>query len=256
MPKIEPWHYRVSGENFTLILTLIVLLILGYLFSTLNVYLVLILVFLGLIYVHLQQAQYMGNAIRIQSNQFPEIYECFHDAAIKLRIGHAALFVKQDPYLNAFTIGFSKCTVVLTSALIEQLNMKELEFVIGHELAHYQASHTKVSTLVSPLGNGNIFTNLVFGFWERKTELSADRCGLILTKNIDPAITCMIKLAMGSKLLKDFNMEAYLEQIKGTESTSIKFSNVLNSHPLLTDRVKNLYKFWRTSFREMPKLQS
>lgn len=240
--------FRVKHENFVLLLTLLVILVAGFLIYSLNLYLIIGLIIFSLIYVRLNQLQYLGSAIKVHSMQFQEIYEVFKRYATKLRIQNASLYIKQDPSLNAYTLGYSTCTVVLTSSLVEQLSDQELNFVIGHELGHYCAGHTLITTLFTPLGSGNWISSLLFGIWNRKTEYSADRCGLILTKNIDSAITSLIKLSLGAKLFERFNLTGYLPQLKRSDSSSVKLSESLLDHPLATSRIKNLSEFWRVNF--------
>ena len=126
--------------------------------------------------------------------------------------------------------------------------MKELNFTLAHELGHYKAGHTKISTLINPLGSTNIFSNIIFGFWQRKTEYSADRCGLILSKDLDSGITALLKLSIGGKLFEDFNLNGYLAQIKKADTTSVKLSELLIDHPLTTNRIRKLIYFWKESF--------
>lgn len=246
--QIEPWMYRVSGEYTALFLSVLILLILGYAFSWINIYLLLALLIGGVVFVRLNQSQYLGNAIRVHSKQFPEIFEIFKNQATSLDIRKASLYIKQDPYLQAYTIGLGTCTVILTSSLVEQLTMEELSFVIAHELGHFKAGHTLVSTIVNPIGVNNIFGNFVFGFWNRKAEYSCDRCGLILTKNIDSAISSLLKLAIGENLYKKLSIEGYISQIKKAESGPVKISEIMIDHPLITNRIKNLVSFWSENF--------
>lgn len=247
--SVESWMFRVPNEFLALFFSLLLLLALGILLSTLNFYIVLAALILGLIYVRLQQAQFLGNALRIHENQYPEIFEIFKKHSRKLEVHKATLYIKQDPSPNAYTIGITTCSIVLTSALVEQFSPEEVSFTLGHELGHYKAGHTKISSLISPLGNGNIFSNIIFGFWQRRTEYSADRCGLILTKDIDSAITSLIKLTVGGKLFEKVNMKGYLTQLRSAEARQVKFSEILVDHPLTTNRIKNLLSFWKESFK-------
>lgn len=164
---IEAWMFRKEGENFALFVGVIITVLISYFFYEINFWLFIFLIIAGLIYLKLLQAQQLGNSIRIHENQFPEIFEVFHQYATQLEIEKANLYIKQDPYLNAYTLGYGTCTVVLNSALVEQLTLKELSFVIGHELGHFKAGHTKINSLINPLGQGNLFSNFVFGFWGR-----------------------------------------------------------------------------------------
>lgn len=246
--QVEAWMFRVPYEHFALLITLFVLLSISFLLYTFNIYVFLLLLIGVIVYVHLQQAQYLGNAVRVHKNQYPEIYDSFSNHAEKLGVSRASLYIIQDPYLQAFTLGITHCTVVLASALVEQLSKEELEFVIGHELGHYKAGHTKLSTLFVPAGSTNVLSELIFGFWNRRTEYSCDRCGLILTKDIDSAISALIKLALGGRLYKKINIKGYVAQIKTAERRAVKFSELLGTHPLITNRIKNLMLFWKEDF--------
>jgi len=246
--QIEAWMFRVPYEHFALLLTLFILFTISLLLYVFNIYVFFLLIIGAVVYVQLQQAQYLGNAVRVHLNQYPEIYGSFKNQAEKLGISRASLYIIQDPHLQAFTLGITHCTVVLTSALVEQLSQKELHFVIGHEFGHYKAGHTKLSTLFVPLGSNNVLSGLVFGFWNRKTEYSCDRCGLILTKDIDNAISTLIKLSVGGILYKKLNIKGYVAQIKTAEKSSVKLSELLGEHPLTTNRIKNLMSFWKEDF--------
>jgi len=247
--RVEAWMFRVPYEHFALLITLVVLFAISVSLYTLNIYVFLLFLFGVVIYVQLQQAQFLGNAVRVHSSQYPNIYNIFRDYAEKLEIQKASLYIIQDPYFQAFTLGITNCTVVLTSALVEQLNEKELNFIIAHELGHYKAGHTKLSTLFIPLSRNSILSGLVFGFWSRKAEYSCDRCGLILTKDIDSAISALIKAAVGGKLYDQLDINGYVLQIKTAERRgSVKISELLTSHPLITNRIESLVSFWREDF--------
>lgn len=246
--RIESWMFRVPHEHFALLVTLLIMFSIAFVVYAINIYVFLLLLIGVIVYIQLQQAQYLGNAVMVHKKQYPEIYNSFRSKAEKLGISRASLYIIQDPYLQAFTLGITHGTVVLTSALVEQLNQKELDFAIGHELGHYKAGHTKLSTLFLPIGRNNVLSGLIFGLWSRKTEYSCDRCGLILTKDIDSAISVLIKLAMGGKLYKKLDIEGYVAQIKTAEKTSVKFSELLGEHPLTTNRIKNLMIFWKENF--------
>jgi len=247
--KVEAWMFRVPYEHLALIVSLTIIIIASYVLYTLDLYLLILILVGVVIYVRLQQSQYLGNAIRVHQNQYPEIFEIFKSQAIQLGVPRASLYIKQDPYLQAFTLGITSCTVVLTSAIVEQLSKKELKFVIGHELGHYKAGHTKISSLIIPIGANNVLSGFVFGIWNRKAEYSCDRCGLILTKDIDSSISALIKLAVGKKLYKKLDIKGYVSQIKTANRTSVKFSELLGDHPLITNRIKSLMLFWRESFQ-------
>lgn len=247
---IEAWMFRAPYETLSLVITVVVLVSVGVIFSMLNVWIVFGLLVFYLIYVKIQQNGYLGNSIRVHTQQYPEIYETFKNHAQQLQIKKANIYISQNPFLNASTIGISTCTVVLNSSIIEQMTHKEVSFIIGHELGHFKAGHTKVSTFLIPLGNSSIISNILFGFWSRKAELTSDRCGLALTKDLESGMSTLIKLSLGSKLYKEFNVEGYLRQFKKADSTGVKLSEILSlaDHPYLANRLKNLIQYWKVNF--------
>lgn len=249
--QIKPWMFRDNNEHFALFfsffLSILLIFFLGY---TLDFEIVIIGVLLIIFWIRMQQNQYLGNALRVHRGQFPEIYHVFFEQAKRLGIQKANLYIKQDPYLNAHTIGLGTCSVVLHSALVEQLDSKELAFVIAHELGHFAAGHTKISSLLIPVG-GNVVSNFLFGFWQRKAEYTADRCGLILTNDLDSTVCGIIKLTVGGNLFSQVSLEGYFKQVQKATSLSTSVSEVTLSHPLITNRIKKLIIFWRESFEKL-----
>jgi len=242
-------YFRSPNEFIALLFSFGLVLIVGYLLSLLNVFVLIAFVIIGLVFFRLLQARLIGESIRVHEEQFGDIYRDFKDYATQLGIRRAALYIRQDPTLNASTIGLHTCSVVLNSALVEQLTKEELNFVIAHELGHYKAGHTLISTLLMPVGSNNPYSSLIFGFWNRKAEYTSDRCGLLVTKNIDSAISGLLKLALGSKLFKNFNVEGYVAQIKKAQNSDMNWGELIGSHPLILNRIKQLTVFWKENFR-------
>lgn len=247
--QIKPRMYRSKNEY----LALFVSFFFGFVFlflldQLLNFWLIVFLVALAVSKTRAQQTRYLGNAMRVHKNQFPELYELFVQQAKKLGVDKANLYIIQDPYLNANTIGLGTCSVVLNSALVEQLSTKELAFVIAHELGHYAAGHTKISSILIPIGNNNTITNVIFGLWQRQAEYTADRCGLIVNQDLDSAITAIIKFTVGGKLFEKVSLKGYFTQIKKADTFSTSVTAFSLNRPLITSRVKKIIAFWKENF--------
>jgi Zn-dependent protease with chaperone function len=73
----------------------------------------------------------------------------------------------------------------------------------------------------------------------------------VVTKDVDSAVTAIIKLAIGKALFDKLDMDAYIKQIKKSQTNSVKLSEALalSSHPLTANRVANLVSFWRENFQ-------
>ena len=246
--NVESWKFRNSGEFISLFISFSLLILLGWALSLISVYFVLFMIVIGIVFIQLQQFYYLGDSVRVHSNQFPEIFEILLEYSKMLGVRKANIYIKQDPSLNAWTLGISTCTVVLTSALVEQLSTKELRFVVAHELGHFKAGHTKITSLTSPLGMNNPFSNLVMGFYERQTEYTSDRCGLVLTRNIDSAVSSLIKLSIGAELYKKLNVDGYIQQLNVAGGFGLKLGELLSNHPLTTNRIKAMTYFWNKNF--------
>src|SRR5262249_17984469 len=137
------------------------------------------------------------------------------------------LYLWQNPIPNAFAIGMERHTIVLSSGLVDLLNDDELRAVIGHELGHIKSGHMLYRTiaiflsLVGLVAARNLpFVNLLsqallyaFYDWFRKSELTADRAGLLVAQDADVSIRGLLKLAGGTHRTNgQLNVEEFLKQ--------------------------------------------
>ena len=194
---------------------------------------------------------YLASSAQVGPRQFADLDalldECVHvlDAPVR-----PELFVVQSPTANAYTIGMDKPFIVITSGLYELMSHDELRFVIGHELGHALSGHAVYRTMLMHL----IRLASSFGFipvggwalraivaalleWQRKSELSGDRAGLLCGQDVDAAIRVELKLAGGSHLDK-LDSQAFLAQAREYERSGdmrdgvLKLLNLeLQSHP-------------------------
>lgn len=245
---VEANSFRVDGENLSLFLTLIISLTLGFVLVKLSWWVTIGLAILGFIYIKLEQAQLIGNAIEVRGSQFSELFGLFKSHKERLGLKNVNLYIRQDPQPNAFTIGFPRASIILSSSLVENLTLEEMSFVIAHELGHVKASHNIFLTFISPLGNDIPGGSLIFSFWQRKAEYSSDRCALILTKAIEPAISCLMRLSFGLELGKKINLGIYKEQLVNSDANVVKISEFMYDHPLTTNRISKMILFWKENF--------
>ena len=82
--------------------------------------------------------------------------------------------------------------------------------------------------------------------WQRKSELSADRGGLLAGQDPDAALRALMKLAGGSRL-HEMNIEAFLDQAREYDTAGdvrdglLKVLNLLGTtHPFAVTRVAEL----------------
>ena len=194
---------------------------------------------------------YLASAAKVGPRQFRDLDALMDECTDVLDApDRPDLFVYQDPKPNAFCIGMDTPFIVITSGLYELMDHDELRFVVGHELGHALSGHSVYRTMLMhllrladsfgfiPLG-GWALRAIVAALmeWQRKSELSGDRAGLLCAQDLDTAIRVEMKLA-GGKHLDKLDSQAFLAQAREYERTGdmrdgvLKLLNLeLQSHP-------------------------
>src|SRR5438552_15251314 len=109
-------EYRVRGEKAALRLSLAVVVLLVILLTDVTFGTVLIGILLAAVFVKIAQGQLLGSCVRISQQQFPEVYSVAVEAATRLSMVLPDTFIKQDPVINAYALGFfGKPSIVLHS---------------------------------------------------------------------------------------------------------------------------------------------
>lgn len=190
-------------------------------------------------------------AARVGPRQFADL-DALLDECVDVLDASAKpeLYVMQSPIADAFTIGMGKPFTVITSGLYDLVTHDEMRFVMGHELGHALSGHAVYRTMmmhllrlarsfgVLPVG-GWALRAIVAALleWQRKSELSGDRAGLLCAQDLDTALRVEMKLAGGCRLDK-LDSEAFLAQAREYETSGdmrdgvLKLLNLeLQTHP-------------------------
>jgi Zn-dependent protease with chaperone function len=209
---------------------------------------------------------YLSDSVRVGDEQFAHLYAMLRDACYILDLEKVpAMYVTQDPKPNAMCVGLDEPVIVLTTGLVELMDEEEMRAVIGHEVGHALSGHSVYRTILLfltglalkvawiPLGTVAV-TALVTGLreWFRKSELSADRAGLLVGQDLRASMRGLMKLAGGNHL-HEMNVDAFLKQADEYEAggdlrdSVLKILNVLpRSHPFTTIRAAELRR-WAAS---------
>lgn len=206
---------------------------------------------------------FLSDSVRVGETQFPHLHEMLRDACYILDLEQVPLmYVQQDPRPNAMCIGLDEPIIVVTTALVELLDEEEMRAVIGHEVGHALSGHAVYRTVLLfltnlalkvawiPLGTVAI-TAVVTALreWFRKSELSADRAGLLVGQDLNASMRGLMKLAGGNHL-HEMNVDAFLAQAEEYEAggdlrdSVLKILNMLpRTHPFTTVRAAELKKW-------------
>ncbi|ETW24395.1 M48 family metallopeptidase [Mycobacterium gastri] len=206
---------------------------------------------------------YLASAARVGPRQFADLDALLDECADVLDApAKPELYVAQSPIVNAYTIGMEQPFIVITSALYDLMTHDELRFVVGHELGHALSGHAVYRTMmmhlmrlarsfgVVPVGGWALRAIIAALLeWQRKSELSGDRAGLLCSQDLDTAIRVEMKLAGGSRLDK-LDSETFLAQAREYERSGdmrdglLKLLNLeLQTHPFSVLRAAALTKW-------------
>jgi hypothetical protein len=203
-----------------------------------------------------------GNAIRIGPEQVPEVWASYINATTILDVDPnsiPALYVINDPNVNAMTIGAKTPIVVVNSSLVRSYTPNEVRTVLAHEVGHVLSEHYYYTTaliLLKQFMDGALPKTLFLGLpakgmylalleWSRAAELSSDRASALVMD--DPLEPCRMLMRLAGGALPGMSFEAFLAQATAYENEDDLFSRharfwvELNlTHPFAVRRVKEI----------------
>ncbi|WP_181801630.1 M48 family metallopeptidase [Streptomyces shenzhenensis] len=206
---------------------------------------------------------FLSDSVRVSDQQFAHLNDMLRDACYVLDLEKVPpMYVTQDPQPNAMCIGLDEPLIVVTTGLVELLDEEEMRAVVGHEVGHALSGHSVYRTILLfltslalkvawiPLGNLAILAIVTaLREWFRKSELSADRAGLLVGQDVRASMRGLMKIAGGNHL-HEMNVDAFLQQAEEYEAggdlrdSVLKILNVLpRSHPFTTVRAAELKKW-------------
>jgi Zn-dependent protease with chaperone function len=208
----------------------------------------------------------LASCVRLSEQQFPDVYNMVKDGAYTLDMATVPeVYVMQDPAVNAMAVGMDQPFIVITTGLINLMDPEELRAVIGHELGHIQSGHAVYTTMMFllialaarlsffPIGAVGLGV-IVIGLqeWSRKSELSGDRAGLLVSQDAAAVKRVTMKLA-GGAYLGEMNPDAFREQARDYDASPelrdsiLKLLSLLgNSHPYAVVRFAEIDR-WASS---------
>lgn len=204
--------------------------------------------------------QYTGSHLKVTSENYPKIYEYLQYAAQILDIQNVPdLYIQWGYGINAFTVGAEKPIVVLNSGLIDLCDEDEIMFIVGHELGHIKSNHMLyhmmaqlVTTIIDQIAFGNLLgmpIKYALLYWDRMSEFTADRAGLMACQNKDAAVRAFMKMSgIPIKQFSDMNSKTFIQQADDFKQLDyenlnkvVKFISIADaSHPWTVMRAAEL----------------
>lgn len=205
----------------------------------------------------------LASSIRVTERQYPKVHGMLREACATLDVRtQPELYIAQNPFLNASAVGVDRPFIVLHSSLVEAATDDELLCIIGHELGHVVSGHALYKTLLAllvrlsslalslPLGGASLLAIIMaLREWDRKSELSADRAGLLVVQDPEVAYRIDMKLA-GAMRPEEIDINEFFQQAseyERGEGLLDSFHKLLNlvgqTHPFPVLRLTEL-KSW------------
>lgn len=213
---------------------------------------------------------FLGDAVLVGPTQRPRLHALYQEVLATLDWPNAGLpapqlYVAQTPIANAGAVGFDQPFIVISSGTLELLEPDEQRFVLAQQLGHIMTGRTTYRTIalivlffgMSALPLLASIALLPFQLalleWYRKSELSADRAGMLGTQDTRASLMTFLKLAGGRADGDSIDLDAYLAQaadyeLGGTAWDSVlkALNTALREHPFHTVRAGELRRWEQT----------
>jgi Zn-dependent protease with chaperone function len=212
---------------------------------------------------------FQGNAVRVGPAQFSRLWHLHTEICTTFDWPDVPeLYVSQTPFFNAGAYGVDTPFIVIHSAALELLDDDELRVLLSHELGHVMSGHALYRTIAAvlaiiSLGALPMLASLVvlpvrlaFLEWSRKSELSADRAGLLGAQDIVVAQRLDMKMAGGGRgqgFAGQMNVDAFMQQAheyaasgEGLDVVYKVLSTLALTHPMHTVRAAELQRWVAT----------
>lgn len=221
-----------------------------------------------------QHAINMASNIRLSRDQYPEIYASLVDICAKLGIEVPELYLKLDPNPNAWTYGETKPFIVITTGLRDLLTSREIYAALAHECGHIICHHVLYKTVAARLmqlgtsifGIAAKFAQPLvwaFQYWNRKSELSADRVAVYCLNETDSFVRMAMRFCGGGKenfsgrMVENFMKQAETYEKELNDSVyeqALQAVYIMDmGHPFMTVRCLEAVRWFKDNRNTLPK---
>lgn len=211
---------------------------------------------------HLIELQ--GSHFRITRESCPELYSLIKEVEETLDITDRPKVYTQWGYnINGYTTGTKDNTLMmLNSGAIDLLTDNQLKYIVGHEMGHIKSNHVLyhmmaefLPSIISLIPGAKILSapiQLALFYWQRMSELTADRAGLLACQDKEATLQAIVKMAgLPLKYFDSINEEAFLAQAEEFKKMHEGFINgamanisiMTSTHPWTVFRAAELIKW-------------
>lgn len=204
--------------------------------------------------------QYTGSNLKVTVGNYPKIFSFLTEACEILDLEKRPdLYIQWNYGINAFTIGAENPIVILDSGLLDLCDDDEIRFIIGHECGHIKSNHMLyhmmadvITYVIDAIPGGNLLgggLQYALFYWQRMSEFTADRAGLLCCQDRDATIRAFIKMSgLPIREFDNLHPETFIQQAHDfkmlDESNMNKFVKMISiansSHPWTVMRASEI----------------
>ena len=204
-----------------------------------------------------------GNSFKVTRDACPDLAVLGKEVFNTLNLDYKPdLYVQQDYYINAYTTGHQeKAFIALSSGAVDRLSDEELSFIIGHESGHIKSGHVLyhmmlayITVIMSRLPGSSVL-QVPLMYWNRMSEFTADRAGLLACQDLDVALSTIMKMSgLPEKYYKTASVEGFMQQARDFMETNSHGANSVmrvieildEDHPWTVVRAAELIKWYES----------
>lgn len=241
-----PSSLRHPRERIALIGTLIwsipAALLIGFvLHQSIGASQVALFIVIAMVYVTLKRGYLIGSSVMIHEAQSPRVFAIVKRACAALEIPMPLIFVREELQIPIAALGFGEpYSLIISSDYIDHFEDDEFAFIVGRQLGHIAAGHTRLLSLLSVNGQENALIAMIFGPWLRTCELTCDKVGLLVCGSVETAARA-IAIASFKHFGRKVDLEKFAEQGREVASDNIlRLGEWLGGEPYATRRINEM----------------
>ena len=203
-----------------------------------------VILLVGMFFIRMERQKMLGNAMQVEYSDYAWLRDWANITAADLGLPRVEIFVTQNPVINAYAFGFmNPYCIVLHSGSIRYLTPDELKAVVIHEMGHIKYKHTIAMLYLQPflaLPFVSSVSGWLAGFWQRRTEYTADRLALTYTEDPELVKNALVKVHIGPDVAEGMNETARQWQRYTANRPMNRFAQTLSDHPYLVRRLDHI----------------
>ncbi len=204
----------------------------------------------------------LASGVPVTETTYPDINKIIEECVQELNIKRPYVVISSGiPGITAMVVGSDEEPYLMLSPLmVNTMKTEQLKFVIGHECAHIAMGHLVYHSIVS-IGTTFASAIPVIGdvlkavglfplmAWSRRSEISADRAGLLCCGDCEVAKRTLLQIALPFMDADKIDIEDYVNNSKNYLHKGIirKLNEFDDAHPIMPKRIQALEEFVKSN---------